>query len=270
MIDCGKTARESCLRFFPCLGVRTADAVVLTHGHADAILGLDDLRDIQDMSKSHTSFAADGDLKFSGTPVFLNEQTLDDCKRCFPYLTGPVYREANEDFDDSGSQITRACKADEGDIPRRVSRVLWRVFSTYFETFSPVPGVHFTSVPLFHGGDYICSGFVIRGEFHKKSTVVYLSDVSKIPEQTMAFLDSLPFIDILVVDSLLRTERYASHFSLVDAIDLARRLKPTITRCVGMTCSLGLHEEVNEELAALHSTENLDIQLAYDGLRLAL
>jgi Metallo-beta-lactamase superfamily len=37
LIDVGKTAREACIRHFPILGVRTVDAVVLTHGHADAV-----------------------------------------------------------------------------------------------------------------------------------------------------------------------------------------------------------------------------------------
>jgi phosphoribosyl 1,2-cyclic phosphodiesterase len=37
MLDIGKTAREACLRHFPKLGVKTVDAVVLTHGHADAV-----------------------------------------------------------------------------------------------------------------------------------------------------------------------------------------------------------------------------------------
>ncbi|CAD5322982.1 unnamed protein product [Arabidopsis thaliana] len=45
LIDCGKFFYHSALRWFPTFGLRTLDAVVITHSHADAIGGLDDLRD---------------------------------------------------------------------------------------------------------------------------------------------------------------------------------------------------------------------------------
>jgi phosphoribosyl 1,2-cyclic phosphodiesterase len=47
LVDCGKTFRETALRLFPTLGVATVHAVVLTHCHADACLGMDDLREVQ-------------------------------------------------------------------------------------------------------------------------------------------------------------------------------------------------------------------------------
>jgi phosphoribosyl 1,2-cyclic phosphodiesterase len=45
VIDAGKSFYEAALQWFPKHGVRKLDAVVLTHAHADAIAGLDDLRD---------------------------------------------------------------------------------------------------------------------------------------------------------------------------------------------------------------------------------
>uniref|UniRef100_A0A7N0UAT7 Metallo-beta-lactamase domain-containing protein n=1 Tax=Kalanchoe fedtschenkoi TaxID=63787 RepID=A0A7N0UAT7_KALFE len=45
LIDAGKFFYHSALRWFPSYGIRTIDAVVITHSHADAIGGLDDLRD---------------------------------------------------------------------------------------------------------------------------------------------------------------------------------------------------------------------------------
>lgn len=44
LIDCGKSFYESALRYFPVYGLRNIDALLLTHAHADAMLGLDDLR----------------------------------------------------------------------------------------------------------------------------------------------------------------------------------------------------------------------------------
>jgi hypothetical protein len=46
-IDAGKTFRESMVRWYPRIGVKGLDAIVLTHDHADAILGLDDVRGLQ-------------------------------------------------------------------------------------------------------------------------------------------------------------------------------------------------------------------------------
>jgi phosphoribosyl 1,2-cyclic phosphodiesterase len=42
-IDACKTFREGVLRWYPRHGVTSLDGIVLTHDHADAILGLDDV-----------------------------------------------------------------------------------------------------------------------------------------------------------------------------------------------------------------------------------
>jgi glyoxylase-like metal-dependent hydrolase (beta-lactamase superfamily II) len=47
LVDCGKTFRDSVMNLFPKHGLREVTGLVLTHGHADAILGLDDVRDVQ-------------------------------------------------------------------------------------------------------------------------------------------------------------------------------------------------------------------------------
>jgi phosphoribosyl 1,2-cyclic phosphodiesterase len=44
VIDVGKNFQAAAIEFFPKYGLRRIDAVILSHPHADAMNGLDDLR----------------------------------------------------------------------------------------------------------------------------------------------------------------------------------------------------------------------------------
>ncbi len=248
LIDCGKTMRESSLRYFPKFGVGGIDAIVLTHGHADAYLGLDDVRDFQLRDRSEP------------TPVYLNDETHKVCKRVFPYLFTEGDRKPGQ----------------EVDVSRRVALIDWRVIHDPFVKFDPLPGVDvsFTPIPLLHGGEYICWGYVIEVGAHNamdnRFVIAYLSDVHEIPERSMAFLKSLGHIDVLVIDALSLTKRHVSHFSLEQAKELALSLRPEVTRCVGMGCRIGDHHLVNRELSKLRITEGIDFLLAHDGLKISL
>lgn len=259
LIDCGKTIREVAVRHFPSLGVREIDAVVLTHGHADAFLGLDDVRDIQ---LDGVAKLVDEKIRWippKPLPIFLNEDTMRVCQNVFPYLI-PKHQQAPH-----GKK--------EDDIPRRVASLSWHVYdqSKYFVPFYPVPEVdiEFTPFPMYHGGTYICVGFLIRMRKSPESkhfVVAYLSDANDLPAETWTFLKEQQCIDLLVVDLLTKSQRNKSHFSWSQAIDVVREIQPEKAVAVGMTCSLGLHDEVNEELAAFDE-EGLNFRLAYDGMR---
>jgi len=72
LIDCGKTFREVVLKLFPQHGLKEVGALLLTHGHADAILGMDDLRDLQQYEH------VDPGVRFPAGPtnIFLHEETM--------------------------------------------------------------------------------------------------------------------------------------------------------------------------------------------------
>ena len=85
IFDVGKTFRESFIRWFPRHDIQTIDSIILTHGHADAIFGLDDIRGFQ---------------KNGGSPikVYLSEQCLKTVEKVFFYLfpTEEYFRELRE------------------------------------------------------------------------------------------------------------------------------------------------------------------------------
>ena len=77
-IDVGKTWRESAIRLYPRHGIRGIDAVIMTHEHADASLGLDDLRSLQMKSGAGTAS--------SSLPVYADVRALKLLRGTFPYL----------------------------------------------------------------------------------------------------------------------------------------------------------------------------------------
>ncbi len=73
LVDAGPDLRAQALR----AGLRRLDAIVFTHGHADHILGLDDVRRFNAMMKR-------------AMPCYGDARTLDDLRRTFYYVFDPA------------------------------------------------------------------------------------------------------------------------------------------------------------------------------------
>jgi phosphoribosyl 1,2-cyclic phosphate phosphodiesterase len=111
-----------------------------------------------------------------------------------------------------------------------------------------IGGAVFHRVPLTHGRLTV-AGF-------RFGNAAYLTDLSDIPDQSMAMLEGL---EVVIMDALRRTP-HASHANLEKALVLVNRMRPQKAFFTHMSHEL-LHAEVNQELPA-------HIQLAYDGLRI--
>jgi phosphoribosyl 1,2-cyclic phosphate phosphodiesterase len=104
---------------------------------------------------------------------------------------------------------------------------------------------------LTHGPNFRVLGF-------RFGNVAYCTDTNAIPPASMAQLEGL---DVLILDAL-RRRPHVTHFSLDEAIEVARRLRPRRTIFTHMSHELE-HEATNALLPP-------GMELAYDGMRVPL
>jgi phosphoribosyl 1,2-cyclic phosphate phosphodiesterase len=174
---------------------------------------------------------------------------LDDL-RIFPkYLGGdlPVYcselveERIRRTFDYAFDPITRQFPA--GGVPRLVFRRAGA---------EPLDILGATVVPL----ELTHGRFGVLG--YRFGNVAYCTDTNGIPPETM---DRLAGLDVLVLDCL-RPEPHATHFSLDEAVETARR--------VGAKRTLFTHMSHSLEHAATSAALPPGMELAYDGLMVPL
>ena len=143
IIDCGKTFYESCLEWLPRNGINKIDWVLLTHGHADAMFGLDELRHFNSLQEC--------------VNVYLSPECFSVVDQTFPYLT----------------DVSRATGG--GDV----SKIKFHVFDP--STSLNFDGLEFIPVPVAHGekpgGEaYHCLAF-------RFDNIAYISDCSSLSKE---------------------------------------------------------------------------------------
>src|SRR4029078_3835877 len=108
-----------------------------------------------------------------------------------------------------------------------------------------------TPLRLKHGPRFEVLGFRI-------GNVAYCTDTNGIPPESMALLEGL---DVLILDAL-RMRPHVTHFSLDEAINVARRLAPKRAIFTHISHDLG-HAQTNARLPA-------GMELRFDGARVAV
>eukprot|EP00906_Rhabdomonas_costata_P018624 RCo027178 len=190
--------------------------------------------------------------------ILSSARTLETLSSIFPYIL--------------------EASAAEGPLERKVTQLQLHVLPVS-DTLAPstpveICGLEFTVLPVYHGGQYVSLGF----SFGRNCRVVYLSDVDRVPEGTMSFLQGFP-IDVLVLDCLHGPGRtHFSHLCYDQSVDLVFRLQPSRAYFVGMFCDVGAHDTVNETLRVVvqarratdPSCRVTSVELAFDGQVLEL
>jgi phosphoribosyl 1,2-cyclic phosphodiesterase len=117
-----------------------------------------------------------------------------------------------------------------------------------------VDGLTMTPLPVEHGHNMEIFGY-------RFGPVSYVSDASAISDQTAEMIAGS---DLLVLDALRPARTHGTHFTVEQAVEQVRRLRPKRTLLTDATHDID-HVAVNTELAKLRDDEGLDIQYAYDG-----
>jgi phosphoribosyl 1,2-cyclic phosphodiesterase len=176
-----RTTMRRCISFF-----YLTKALLLSHDHADACFGLDDLRSLT----LRGTFAPVQD----NIPIYTSPVTYSSIANMFPYMV-------------DSSRATGG-----GDIPS----FIWHPFDQTqpFEILS-CGGIKVIPLPVEHGmyfsqgppKAYMCMGFRI-------GDLSYISDANRIPDETKVKIQGSR---ILILDALRETP-HASHFSFDEVL----------------------------------------------------
>lgn len=115
-----------------------------------------------------------------------------------------------------------------------------------------VAGVRVVAIEGSHSERFRVLGF----RFGK---LAYLTDFSAISDAELAKLEG---VDVLVVNAL-RWERHSSHFSVDEALELVRRVRPRRALLTHLSHDIGLYAEAQRRLPE-------GVEFAYDGLEIEI
>ncbi|KAJ2022559.1 hypothetical protein GGI06_001762 [Coemansia sp. S85] len=223
VIDCGKTFLESATEVFVKHKVKSIDAVLLTHGHADAMLGLDDLR----------QWTSSFDVTI---PIYCDSETLEVVTRTFPYLADTSFA--------TGSGV--------------VTQLEFHAIDSSFAPFE-CHGIEFLPLRVEHGTHGDGSPFYFTG--FRFDDVSYLSDVSRIPDETRPLIEGSR---LLIIDALKWTS-FSSHFGYWDALEEVRRFRPQRAIFTDISHYM-VHSELELQAKKVLAEEGLVADPAYDGM----
>nr|CCC92113.1 conserved hypothetical protein [Trypanosoma congolense IL3000] len=277
LIDCGKTFRESALKVFPSFHVRDFSALLITHGHADASYGIDDMREF---NRPGTSLE-----------VFADAATLKCMRGVYPYL----FPESP-----SGESVCQST-GDNANKKKFVATIKWKPFVSLERSkllISPRPSAVASAgsadglgggksasaavwslVPIAvpHGEDYFANAFLLplHARCEPPRLLLYVSDISKLEDNFFADLarakkllgaPQTASIEVLVIDMLSR-KPYVSHLHVEASIAAAKLINATKTYFVGMSHRL----EYTEMMAELQDRGLANsMEIGYDGCVVAL
>lgn len=228
IIDCGKTFYQSIVHTAPVYKLGKIDGVILSHAHADAIMGLDDLR----------GWTMNGKVQKS-INVYLNQETFDTVKTTFPYLVDTVKA--------TGSGEVGALNF---------------IIITDQEFY--INGIKIIPLPVHHG-TILETGQICWNYGFRIADISYIADVKFIPEST---LERLKGTDVLIVDGLKWEPHFSHFSFDEALRTCLNVLSSSGRGYITGICHRASHDELNEYLENDSQRKKLGIQVqaAFDNL----
>lgn len=186
VIDTGPDFRAQMLR----AAVERVDAFIITHYHADHVVGIDDVRGFNFMQRAALDCWADA-------------PTLARIRVCFDW----VFRESFQ------PGLPSLC-------PREIR--LGQAFTIGPLTFTPLALDHQVMANV---GLLISTGSSGSGGAPRPPALAYCVDCKRMPEETVAALRG---VEVLVLD-MLREKQHPTHLNLEEALALIERIGPRRT-----------------------------------------
>ncbi|KAI6134090.1 beta-lactamase-like protein [Pisolithus croceorrhizus] len=273
IIDVGKTFQVAAVEWFPKYGLREIDAVLITHAHADAMNGLDDLRGwtLRAAIQQHID-------------VYVSNDTFRDVERAFPYLVSKEFASGGGDvpefkwhiiedkvpfeIKDTGVWITpflgESANRSGESVTSSHAVQHGRLFTSPPTFVAPSPCSTQPATPVVSGrssprvGEILlprvhpfwCFGFVIQ------NAIVYMSDVSRIPQDAWELIETGGRKSVLVIDCL-RLRPHTSHMGVRDAAATVQRIAAERSYLIGF--SHDLHHEEWVTIAKAAGNDPIDL-----------
>jgi phosphoribosyl 1,2-cyclic phosphodiesterase len=257
LLDVGKTFRDSALRC-PWNKYPPVRGIALTHYHADACLGLDDMRE----------------FSLEPLPLYCDrDATAGHVRRLFPHLVKPA------------------------DYVRYVGQLDIREFAMGAPGSAPLldvdlAGIRATVCPLFHGPDCTAAGFIFEcaspssndaaavaaGSATAPRRLAYFSDIGRLsPELDAPVIECARGVDYLFLDCMAISVRpgvvIPGHFLLPQAIDAIALIQPKRVFLTGIGHGVDhaeLHDALNTALQQKPEpkAQIVEATCAYDGMEM--
>ena len=207
------------------------DALLLTHGHADHLHGLDDIRIFSHTKVPHS--------KSKYTDASGVEHPTNEFTKPMPiYANASTTKIVREHFD----YIFKRTQIGGGKPLVQLNQ------AEKCQPKSPlkIGGMEIISIPMKHGKIDTAGWLVsVTGTDGTKRSAAYLTDCNYIsPDSVRLINDNAGVLVHAVIDGL-RKEGHTTHYSFGQALELAERIKPLHTWTTHMTHDLS-HENIIE------------------------
>ena len=239
VIDVGPEFRLQCIEH----KIKHLDAVLITHGHADHLNGLDDIRIF-----SHTQGCVGKSDAEAPNPIeiYANTPCENDIKRRFDY----VYKNTQEGGGKPRFDVVNTDKT-----------------GASFEIPGKSGTIFCTAVPIMHGNLPV-NGYLLQSEKDRMdNAIAYITDCNFIPESSF---DLIKGVNHLIIDGL-REREHTTHFNFNQALEAAAKIGAKHT-WVTHICHNFSYEEINKILAERKESyptlagKDVTVESAYDGM----